>query len=155
MFALVATLANMSGCYSRSEFTDQWLSTCFFDKTFRTRVRKAGETWRSGQMPARVQELWSRVRKDRSHESLQTNASWWKPAIELLSIADEASAGMGFQQPRSKSAFADFVLEQHRTLVRGKRSSIQVPKSLCMMVPASQVCVQPKTRTPQVGCSIR
>jgi hypothetical protein len=155
MFALVATLANMSGCYSRSEFTDQWLSTCFFDDKFRERVQTAGATWRNGKMPSLVEQLWSRLKKERNTDLLKPNAGWWKPAIELLSIADETSAGMGFQQPRSHSVFTDFVFEQHFALVRGKKTSIQVPKSLSMLVPASQVSVQPKTRTPQVGCSIR
>jgi len=38
---------------------------------------------------------------------------------------------------------------------RHRRSSIKLPHSICMAVPPEEACVQPKTRTPQVGVTLR
>src|SRR5439155_18089342 len=44
---------------------------------------------------------------------------------------------------------------QTKEQIELERSLRHVPLSLCMMVPPDEVCVQPKTRTPQAGCTIR
>ncbi len=155
VFALTATLANMSGCYSRTAFADQWLPGCYFDKAYRDRVEEAGTSWTTGMVPPRVKHLWRVIWAARGEDVLAPRAAWWNECIELMSIADQASAGMGFAAPKERSLCADFVLKQHRALTRNRRVELSVPKSLCRLVPTSEVCVQPKTRTPQVGCTLR
>ncbi|HET6883846.1 MAG TPA: hypothetical protein VFI31_27075, partial [Pirellulales bacterium] len=114
----------------------------------------------------------------------QSAADWWEPAVELLAIADDAAAGIGtvyeYELPGG-DGFADFYLKQYSLAIdshdqtlssgrdsaangsgtggavpRGERLSLPyLPASLCVMVPPDEVCVQPKTLTAQVGCTLR
>lgn len=108
-----------------------------------------------------------------TEETLQ----WWDTALTLLTVADEASAGMGFpprpaNSPRRLNRrFAELVLEEYRNVIPRKRRRqkannpstrpIESPRlpmptiTLCRMVPHEELCVQPKATTPQTGCSLR
>jgi hypothetical protein len=84
--------------------------------------------------------------------------------MKLLAIADVAAAGFGFGVPNPTRSLAQWVFHQiltHEIGQESQRSGKPVPRlpylpsSLCIGVPPTEACVQPKTRTPQVGCTVR
>lgn len=161
LFAVTATLAHLSGCYSRPRYTSMWKRDCLFDERFLTDVRTAGRRWRErGRLTRDVGRLWRELTAAGDEELLDPRARWCDPAMKLLTIADEASSGMGFvnQEAETGLVFADYLVHLHRTglLNRSRRwQGPRLPVSLGWMVPTSEVCVQPKARTPQVGCTLR
>ena len=63
---------------------------------------------------------------------------------------------LAFRPARRSYRFADFALRAHREyLATGESRLPHIPSSLCLMVSPSEVCVLPKTRTAQVGCTLR
>ncbi len=60
---------------------------------------------------------------------------------------------MGFVGAQEERPFADILFEQHD--LPDKDRLLELPSSICYEVPRQEVCVQPKTRTPQVGCTLR
>jgi len=76
--------------------------------------------------------------------------------MKLMAIADEASKGIGFFEPSQKLPFSDFLCFQHYLHINKKKLALpHYPHSICLLVPASEVCVQPKTRTAQLGSTLR
>ncbi len=82
----------------------------------------------------------------------------------LMVAADEASVGMGFSMaPGTVAAnhddgvsFSDYYLDQYESMLDGKEITLaHLPYSLCMLVDPCEACVQPKTTTAQVGCTLR
>jgi hypothetical protein len=69
--------------------------------------------------------------------------------------------GLGFiYEGGSRSWIQDFVIAAHReqlSLSFGKKNRLlpHIPVSHCLQVPPSEVCIQPKTTTAQVGCTLR
>jgi hypothetical protein len=82
-------------------------------------------------------------------------------AFKLMMIADAACEGVGFVAQSNTRPFADFVLQAHLDYLEKRDGNGEepllpwIPTSLCRMVPTSEVCVQPKTMTAQVGCTLR
>lgn len=156
LFAVTATLVDRSGCYSDRA-----------RGTYLEEVKELGAEWRwrtdLWRVPVGVQQLWGRlverfgqspVTRTNGHERRE---SWWPMALKLMAIADEASAGIGFMNPREDSEFTLTVFQDHfRFAVGEERQYLKwLPQSLCLMVPPSELCVQPKSRTPQVGYTLR
>lgn len=158
LFAVTATLVSMSGCYSRACYTAHWSESCVFNNHYLNEVRDAGKIWGEGRLPPLVKKLWASLIEASSQEVSQLNATWCDQAMKLMSIADEASAGIGFFEPAESSIFADYFFKLHLDYYQKRRllpNQPQVPITLGWMVPPSEVCVQPKARTPQVGCTLR
>jgi hypothetical protein len=149
VFAVAATFLNRTGAYVSAEFTALWRTQREFDKEYLSDVAKLGEAWGQGQVPTKVQSLWNEFR----------NTGSALAAMKLLTIADQASWGVGFV--RGGGALGDYLLYQHQRLMRrGPKGPSQydlphLPYSLCWLVPTDEACVQPKTMTPQVGCTLR
>lgn len=88
---------------------------------------------------------------------------WWKAALALLVIADEACAGLGFDTGE-KNLIAESMLSSPSTdsdptkpigtddRHRRYRESLD---TMCVMVDRYVVRVLPKARTPSVGCTMR
>ncbi len=162
LFAVTATLAHLSGCYSRARYTAHWVRGCVFDSTYPADMRRIGDTWDSGMMPDEVQRLWSALIGAGTSDLHGRVEVWSDAAMKLMAIADEASAGIGFVTVKGKSsALVDYLYQQHRDLVLKRRPPTPgvdlpyLPFSLCWLVPPSEACVQPKARTAQVGCTLR
>jgi hypothetical protein len=84
------------------------------------------------------------------------SASVADAAIRLLAVSDEASAGIGFVPSEPGYKFANFYLVARWQQARDRRRLFPYePLSLCVEVPATEACVQPKSRTAQVGCTLR
>lgn len=75
--------------------------------------------------------------------------------LELLAIADEASAGIGFVPRKDGTPISAGVVARHFAALRPGTSTWRAPSTLCKTVPPGQYCVQPKSRTPQVDCTLR
>jgi hypothetical protein len=106
-------------------------------------------------VPRAVKRLWGNLRAQR--EKPLTDDTWCDVAIKLLAISDEAAGGIGFMEG---GPLADYLLYQHqrRLIKKTRRSPLDLPylpHSLCRLVPPDQACVQPKTMTPSVGCTLR
>jgi len=168
LFAVAATLVTESGCYSSARYTGGLSPTeACFDARYMSQVDSAGRKWSSGHFPDLVQTLWERLlASGPCIVGLRDRADWWDDAMKLLAISDVASVGFGFGEAHPDLSLARWVFEQIlRSEVAAGASQIRVganrvrlpylPKSLCIAVPPSEVCVQPKTRTPQVGCTVR
>ena len=135
----------------------------------RNRAVATGKLWRESptapgtlpNVPDRVTELWCSLAPSSTEPlfvSLPESASvpqWWWPMLELLMIADEASRDLGFAannvfyQPIA-DAFTEGDLVSGREFRRIQRGPETVSTA-----DSSILCVQPKSRTPSVGCTMR
>lgn len=168
LFAATATLANLSGCYCGPRYTRfSRNSSDFFDDR-RTMIDDVAGSWRNGfrtdasKPKAQIQEMWEQLLDKQCgevHDDKHPFYSTWCDAVmTLLIIADEASKGIGFIPKIEHLPLADLVFAEHLKLLL-KRSPERVlkhlPRSICRMVPPEEACVQPKSRTAQVGCTLR
>src|SRR5262249_1180429 len=85
---------------------------------------------------------------------------WCDAAFKLLIAADHASEGVGFAgaEQNPDDVLIDFLLHQYELLEdenRPARPLNAIPCSICLMVPSTEACVQPKARTAQLGCTPR
>jgi hypothetical protein len=181
LFAAVATITERSGLYAEPIFTAYWKKRQFaLSPTWIRKTRALGKDWaESGTPPEAVAQLWSQLIQkhgsahfdDASGKSLE----WKKIVFQLLTIADEACAGIGFPLPanmgsgrrrRPVSAVQYLVANDYvaweaerrrtpKTPVMGGNVLPYLPHSLCVRVPPAIACVQPKTNTPAVGCTLR
>lgn len=139
------------------------------DKKLRARAVSIGRDWCRGGAPAgslpkvpqHVQELWRQLAPYSREPIFQPLAPladvprWWWTMLELLMVADEASRDLGFDpqnvfyQPIAE-AFTEGDVLSGREFRRIQRA----PATVSTADP-SVLCVQPKSRTPSVGCTMR
>jgi hypothetical protein len=120
-----------------------------------------------------LQEPWAQLLADSSSPVIPAQApedtgripDWWRPAMKLLIIADEACTGLGFQVPGPDTivnlmpvAFLERINRQ--TTARSRRrsdadSSVPLHTFCSGLVNKDMVVVLPKTKTSQVGCTMR
>lgn len=174
LFAAAATIAERSGLYSDRFFTAHWADDFVCTADYLREVQEAGVAWRpANKPPPAVVELWKQlIRRHRDARIDQTDggAQPWKIIVfKLLAIADEACAGVGFP-PASGGGVVDaaYAVYQDYLVWADKRDKAPagtqviggaflpfLPHSLCLCVPPASACVQPKTNTPAVGCTLR
>lgn len=76
---------------------------------------------------------------------------WWKVALELMCIADEAASGLGFNGSDGPySLQARLISLAHGFVTKGNRAVF----SFSAADPDS-ACILPKSRTPAMGCTLR
>lgn len=75
---------------------------------------------------------------------------WWSAAVRLLIVADDACAGLGFH-----SAEQTMIQIAHDIVVGGSGSVTPVETLCSKLVNGDMVTVLPKTKTSQVGCTMR
>jgi hypothetical protein len=176
LFALTGTLVQLSGCYLHPHYVSHWEGSCFFAEGYVEMVTEVGGRWRQGALTAAderlLRRLWRTLRAARDLD-VQSPAAlaarrplkWWDAALTLMAIADEASAGLGFLGSEENRPFADFLGDEFKLLTRLVAGSptqrrrtaltLYLPWSICYAVPPWEACVQPKTRTTQIGCTLR
>ncbi len=164
-FALAATVARLSGCYSRPRYT-KVIDASFFSEKKLKDIRNAALKWRKTFSDKKgfkhIQSLWDVLisTKDSLHANDPKCVDWWDAVMELLVIADEASDGIGFFTTYD-GFLARFTRDAHFEMIQRKKWNVTSEKlpyihhSNCMMVPPSEACVHPKSRTPQSGCTLR
>lgn len=128
----------------------------------RKRWRTAGEQWRRGakgligKPPAAVTTAWSslmsygHVPLYRQRPMSDRPRPWWKAALTLLAIADEAAKDIGFGTGTTTSAQAAMAEAQMRNGIKAGRKIYTLSQA-----DSDLVCVLPKSRTPKVGCTLR
>lgn len=159
-FAVTALIVNQSAIYCRPRYVTRCRSGFLFDDhAIHEHIKHVANQWSEFQhIPTgELDELWRRILAGASQPLTGLDPDCADACLTLMMIADSASAGVGFVVNRDRSRIADYLLEEHRRLVSGDVAYLlpYVPYSLCRMVPPDEVCVQPKTITAQVGCTLR
>lgn len=182
LFGVGAYLLEQSGAYAwlRPKGLQDFFS---LDDQTRGNLRAAGQAWGRGdwlrvggskraRVPAgeqRVKQLWRILWALRDNRiviegKLEAVPEWAVAALQLLIIADEASEGVGFF-PEDNSedgapaplipvvALNNFFFPTGRRKV--SRAPPRHPSTLGWYLDPQVICVLPKTRTPNVGCTIR
>lgn len=164
VFAVVATLTKLSECYSHARYACALKSTVgrtetwFYDSTYIKEMAQIGEQWRSSgaRPPAEVDALWRCIIRERKRKVTALGGkSLWDSVLKLLAITDEASRGIGFVTDTDQYPFADYWFFEHYRRQFHHKPTLRFPHSICSLVSPEEVCVQPKTRTSQVGCTLR
>lgn len=171
LFAVVASITERSGLYSQQIFTAYWSRSFVLTQEWIDDVRKFGREWADTDIPPeRVRTLWrdlvGRHATAPIDDPLPAALEWKKIVFDLLVIADEACAGVGFL-PESDKGVGNFLYAVYKDYIAWSKYSSanpdhvggdllpHLPFSLCMHVPRGLLCVQPKASTPAVGCTLR
>ncbi len=179
LFAVVATITEQSGLYSEPVFNSYWHAPDFEATEARVKeVCALGEAWaNSKDPPSEVRRLWNllvtRYRDSAVNDASRAALAWKKIIFKLVAIADESCAGIGFAPPpvargvkRPVRTFTEASFDEAyrmwTSLKRGRTRMVRqrlplpyLPHSLCWAVPPEIACVQPKSSTPLVGCTLR
>lgn len=163
LFCVAASLVQASGLYAHPRYVAGWRKRRFFGGSYVDTVRKVGGAWRASRKlegePRRIVEsCWADLKAHRGEPVSRVRVShcgWWDSALYLMSIADEASRRIGFGRTAGFPHAEAVLREYERWEDDGRKSPIQLPYSLAKRVPADAMCVLPKTRTPQTGCTVR
>lgn len=133
--------------------------------------RSLGKDWRAGRSlddcVRAIDDAWAALLGARGEpvhgERVSGAPAWWRAALRLLIIADEACAGLGFALDEG-GWFDKFLLDG---LLKGKDVTTPVRDddrhsryahridTLTVMVDPYVARVLPKSRTPQLGCTMR
>jgi hypothetical protein len=164
VFAVAATLLDMSGCYAEPGIALTKGKNQRYRKIWwaRQAIEVVGPAWANKlpPVPKPVELLWRILyrRFDSAVCDDSTSARVWKlAALRLLAIADESRAGVGWL-PDGSSKAATFFLSQlaiFNKFYPSYTTVLNFPTSICLLVPPEMACVQPKANTPTVGCTIR
>lgn len=181
LFAAVATITERSGLYSEFSFMAYWEHDFPLDASWIKETRNLGQQWaKSVSPPEKVEKIWTELLQygdARIDDTTPKSLTWKTIVFKLLTIADEACAGIGFSPAERVSArkrstktateIQYLVADDYIAWERKRRDPRQppsvmggdllpyLPHSLCMRVPPAIACVQPKTSTPAVGCTLR
>jgi hypothetical protein len=156
LFAVTASLVDRSDCYAGRPFGGSAGSNSHFRPEFRSQVEDAAKRWRDDfRPPLEVLDAWSVLMKSAKEPIRSGPAVWHKSAVFLMTVSDQASAGIGFPDDNPsmiEKVAAAFYLKAVSS--KGKTNRDQL-STLCQLVPANEVCVQPKALTSPVGCTLR
>ncbi len=138
------------------------------------RFRRAGRRWKQTlPVPRLVKDLWGKFvaagAEPLHHLPLSDEAfpKWWTFALALMIIADEACDGLGYapaydfkENWMAALIMRAFWRKNERALqaIKGIRRTATLYEdlpSMCFLADPDVVCVQPKVRTPAVGCTLR
>lgn len=172
LFALMGQLLLRSGAYHHVSPQVNGAAQkrmILVDEHDRVGWRKTGQAWRGdgkNQLlppPSELLNAWNLLRLSFNEPifkaaGYQKQARvWWKAALELFAIADEAALDIGFDTDApQKSAQALFVERPIREAlkVRSQSDAQRGPFTLSSADP-DQVCILPKSRTARMGCTLR
>ncbi len=157
LFAVAATIVEQSGCYTSDRYSGRENGSLFFGKKYRRKVAKAARDWHESGKPSKfVQTNWDRLIAAGTLDLLGKGQAWTDAAMYLMAISDVAAAGMGHPDSENMSIFSTIALMMHKSAAkRHKETDLNWLNSLCVLVPPEVACVQPKSLTSQVGCSLR
>ncbi len=169
LFAVAGLLLLRSGAYHHvvsSDPTSAAPRTIVISDADRARWVAAGAEWRGDVLkelppaPKALLDAWALLLKHkddpvfRSGDNWTTCEPWWRAAVELYAIADEAARDIGFDSERPKSAQSRYVEAAFRENVRTRAGAGKKTYSFSR-ADRDHLCVLPKSRTPGVGCTIR
>lgn len=159
LFAVVGTIIERSGCYTMATpyRTDLKLHAVRLDE-----INNCASVWNINfdSPPGPVEALWSDLINafaDTKIAEVSKNSLLVSKLLALFAIADEASAGIGWdidQANASQRIFASLVFSGI-TRANPDNSLPFGKTSMCVMVQPDQAIVLPKSITSSVGCTIR
>ncbi|WP_143239447.1 hypothetical protein [Agrobacterium rosae] len=172
LFALTGQLLLRSGAYHHvspqvNGATQKRM--ILVDQSDRERWRAVGEVW-SGrgqkQLPAppiSLLDAWKMLSLSfdepifKAAGNQKRAREWWKVALELFAIADEAALDIGFDtEAPGKSAQSLFIERPIREALKvGSHSDAQLRPFTMSAADPDHVCVLPKSRTARMGCTLR
>src|SRR6266851_5680266 len=180
LFAAMATITERSGLYAEASFMAYWTTGFALSKAWIDDTCSIGKEWATSASPPKaVVSFWSDLIQKHGNALIADTTSgsleWKKIVFQLLAIADEACAGIGFppagssaseRRRRTVTGIQYLVAEDYIAWEEKRRRTPEIPvmggdllpylpHSLCMRVPPVIACVQPKTSTPGVGCTLR
>jgi len=106
--------------------------------------------------PKALLDVWTELLKDRDRAVFRTQTPnseprrWWRAALALFCIADEAAKGIGFETGQPKSYQAKLIEAVMRERIKAGSKVFSIAGA-----DRDYLCVQPKSRTPKVGCTLR
>jgi hypothetical protein len=162
-FAVAATIASKSGCYAEAFYAPVAGEAQYFSDARCDQIVKLAAIWRRRTAPPPdVQKSWAELV---SHGAFEVTNRAKLPrrlkdaVMTLMVVADETAVGMGFPAPKNGRDWKLARVLQDNYALALKRDENRplrhLPASICWLVPPTQVCVQPKTVTPQVGVTLR
>jgi hypothetical protein len=169
LFAIAGLLLVRSGAYHHVVSNDPTFAaprTIIVTDVDRESWVLAGKAWRGDgerELPSPPEEVinaWKTLLKHkddpvfRTGDNWQTAEPWWRAAVALYAIADEAAQDIGFDSGRPKSAQSSYVEAPFRVSLRTTAGAGKKAYSFSR-ADRDHVCVLPKSRTPGVGCTIR
>jgi hypothetical protein len=163
LFCVSASLVQASGLYAHPRYMAQWRQGQFFGRGYEASVRAIGGAWRRNELTNKARytllRAWKMLEKQQSDlisRTAYTRQPWWDAALYLMGVADEASKRIGFGRA-VEFPHASHVLRAYEQLFAAgrRRPALRVPYTMANKVPAEEVCVLPKARTPQVGFTLR
>lgn len=167
LFAIVAVLLQRSGAYhhvapdSHAPHTHRTLGVT---QQERTDWVAWGEQWRGDHRngaeppPQPLVALWAQFWASRDSDVFAPLSedgdppAWWRPALALMCVADEAARRLGFEPPAGKAA------SFQSALIASVVTTKIVDDSAIFTISTAEpdlACVLPKSRTPTVGCTLR
>lgn len=162
LFAVVSTIIDRSGCYTEASPDRGRLKEHAADLDA---IGKVAATWQRllERPPAAVQRLWHQLVSNHGMVSLVEllgDRAALRVLFHLFAIADEASAGMGWDRRTRGGQHSELALNVLINAVDDPSvpNPFQLPywpHSLCGMVSPDQVIVLPKSLTTTKGCTIR
>jgi hypothetical protein len=175
IFAFVGHLLERSGAYHHiapdvPDEPDNAYRRIVVDDAMRTKAAHVGKTWRttplqSGRrlpvVPLEVEQLWRDLGAHgealvfRQLDDEADAPAWWSICLELAMICDEACENIGFEPDNPFSAFVrQEYVGQAFTAGDVFNRVKHAPFSLSEAA-EDLLCVQAKSRTPSVGCTLR
>jgi hypothetical protein len=175
VFAFVAHLLERSGAYHHiapdvSGDSDISFRRIVVDERMRTDSILIGRKWRETplepgrrlpEVPLEVDRLWkslSRFARATVFVHLDDEADaplWWTICLELVMICDEACQDIGFDPD---NPFFNLVMDEYEgqaLTMRNVFNRVQHGPFSLSVAAEDLVCVQAKSRTPSVGCTLR
>lgn len=179
LFAIAALLLQVGGAYHYfvpRGARDAWSEACVcIEDADLQNWQRIGKSWAKQypELPSEIQPLWKELWKSRKEpvfkepEAGKPAPSWWKVCWALMAIADEACENVGYIHVDDKQSdwhgswvalTVDYCLRNSSDGItpsdRHRRVDRQIA-SICLMADRDVVCVQPKSHTPEVGCTPR
>lgn len=175
LFAFVGHVLDRSGAYyhvatDTDNASSDGLRKLKVDAKMRQRAIVTGRAWRKRKPlgtsriptpPKHVVQLWNGLQEFRDEKVFAAQddraeaPGWWVICLELLMISDEASAGVGFDADNTFSTVAlSGYIEADRPTGEIFSRIQRAPFSLSTAT-EELLCVQPKSRTPTLGCTLR
>jgi hypothetical protein len=172
LFAVVASVTERSGLYSEEIFTSYWSDGFALTDKWIEDIRAVGSEWADTDSPPRhARALWQDLIKNHGTAPIEGSSpgalAWKKIVFDLLVIADEACAGVGFLPESDADGVSNIQYAVYRDYLAWSQYCTadpnrvggdilpHLPSSLCIFVPPGLMCVQPKATTPAVGCTLR
>ncbi|PCJ74505.1 MAG: hypothetical protein COA53_09020 [Rhodobacteraceae bacterium] len=174
LFAVVGHLCQISGAmgyYVPNPHDQEQNGTFVLSVKDKEELEKTANDWNSDAKnpTGTIDRLWADLLKMGNHDVRMEGSNtpqWWPVAMKLLIIADSASKGLGRHVSASNgegaSRFNMFIATffdnnegQKKEAESFRDQSLRKPASVTTLVDMDVVCVLPKSRIAQVGCTLR